>query len=462
MKREKFYVLVGVIAYIAILLVAYRDVLSLVFAYRGLRYVEPDPLTFWLHGLCAVLPCLFLPTRIVRPSVALVWSLYITVSIPSCFVPMLSFPAREELWLATSASISLCTVMMGLMYRFPLPQLRRSPSTPQIYYTVFIALFLSCMAIVVVDIGWSLRPPALADVYEARQAEMLSKHRGNILARYALPWQSKVLVPALFVVGLIRRNPLMLGVAFICQLAMYSTTGNKLFMITLIACAGLIWMARQNRRFAVILLLLVFGGTSLALYDYYEHGRYEALYMGVSRSVVTPGFLTGAYIDFFSRSPKMYLSHSILSPFIDNPYGMSPAYLIGYEYRSDSTISSNANLWADGYCNLGFLGLFIANLLAIWYFRVYDAITADVDKRLSVPMIWAGANALANMGIFTSLLTHGMGLTLALAWLCPDSLARFTRRRGRQSRSAPSTLTPRPLPSRGFIGPVSPGSRAPR
>jgi len=91
---------------------AYINWLSLVFGYYGFTYAVPPDRYLALAFVCSVLPSLWMPMEVTRPSQLGYWVLYLTVFIPSMIIPL--FVQLSELpSIALGNGISLEAVAGG-------------------------------------------------------------------------------------------------------------------------------------------------------------------------------------------------------------------------------------------------------------------------------------------------------------------------------------------------------------
>jgi hypothetical protein len=85
-------------------------------------------------------------------------------------------------------------------------------------------------------------------------------------------------------------------------------------------------------------------------------------------------------------------------------------------------MNADANIWADGFANFGYLGMLGATLaLGAWLWLV-DSSGRNRNARLIMLMVGVPGFVLANCGLLTSLGNHGLGFTLLLIYLLPRKL----------------------------------------
>jgi hypothetical protein len=92
---------------------------------------------------------------------------------------------------------------------------------------------------------------------------------------------------------------------------------------------------------------------------------------------------------------------------------------IGLIYFGSSNTDANANLWAQGFADLGVPGILGFTLLVAFAIWLYDSIAAKRNLELAVLLAAMPALALSNSAPTTVLITHG-GLAVAmLLYLTP-------------------------------------------
>lgn len=137
------------------------------------------------------------------------------------------------------------------------------------------------------------------------------------------------------------------------------------------------------------------------------------------RTIFTPGLNSAYYLDFFSNNPLAQLGHGLLRSFVNYPYDVPPSYLIGRRYFDSDQVSANANIWADVFANFGWVGVVVVTVGLAAIFFVYDSVSKRRDFRIATLMIALPAFSLSDTAFLTTLLTHGLGLSMMLVMLSP-------------------------------------------
>jgi hypothetical protein len=102
------------------------------------------------------------------------------------------------------------------------------------------------------------------------------------------------------------------------------------------------------------------------------------------------------------------------------PYSLNPPQLIGDVYFGSHEMSANANIWADGFANFGFIGILGVSLVLGLVLFLYDSLAARIEFPVACVLLVIPAITLANSALLTCLLTHGLGFALLVALFIPQ------------------------------------------
>src|SRR5258708_35819495 len=118
--RQRVLLISAVLGYVALFQWMYENYLYPTWDYFGFHYNQPLTSYIILAWILSVTPSLWMPIKLTRPSQLAYWVLYITVFIPSMFVPLYA-------GLDTPGAISLLLIalyagfaIMGSCYHLPL------------------------------------------------------------------------------------------------------------------------------------------------------------------------------------------------------------------------------------------------------------------------------------------------------------------------------------------------------
>lgn len=124
-----------------------------------------------------------------------------------------------------------------------------------------------------------------------------------------------------------------------------------------------------------------------------------------------------------NSNPKLFLlqrynqqhwSSSITASFVDYPYELNPAKLIGSYLGTDS--HANNSFLSTGYMHAGIPGVILYGILVGLLFRLIDSLSNKfVTPWVAVAVIIVPSQALlTSADLPTTLLTHGLGIALVI------------------------------------------------
>ncbi|MCH9684896.1 MAG: hypothetical protein K0V04_25900 [Deltaproteobacteria bacterium] len=414
--------LVGLAAvYVVLLQWTYVHDLHPRWAYMGLEHHAPAA---WVRGtlsVLAVVPALWMPRALGRPSQIGLWFLYLLVYVPSLLVPMESVGGPPGRWIGLGVMLLGC--MAGLCWSYVLPLGRRArmdaPEASPRFWLWFGVAAVGLHVAVVVKFGLPQSLPSWAEIYDVRAEFGDVARSGGRLGAYAVAWAANVINPVLIAWGVVRRRPgvVLLGVAG--QLLLFGITALKSVVLSAGLIAVVVFVMRDGgRRFGRWMLggataLLVLG----MLEAHFADGQLVAGVL-VRRTVVVPGQLMGLYVDYYAQHEHAWLGHSVLEGLVPHASAVAPPRLVGGQYFA-SVASANASVWADGYANFGGLGMAAATGLLAAVLWAYDRAAVGLPGALAAALFALPAFNLANSALLTSLLTHGVLLVIGVAALLP-------------------------------------------
>lgn len=408
--------LTGTIMYGAALVVAYTKLISPSFSYLGYTTKEASIISWVLLALIVGGLAMLLPIAIERPSQFSVWLLFLLVGVPS---PVLAnvmgrLPTVKILQFTLLLMASFVILNLAIRRRcYPntpfLPPLTRS-----MMLTVLVAVWVAGFTYLGLDLGFRINMVSLADVYDVRED---FGHRAGRIASYLVPWLGNAVNPAMALLGVWWRRWWVFAMAIFGQIALYGQTGLKTILFSIPAMAAVAVLLRWRRHASVLLIAVSLLVIVTSISDYLL-GSVVTSSMFVRRFLVTPGLLTAIYYEFFSINSHTYLSQSILGPWIKYPYTLSVPLEVG-TFWTRFAPSANANLFADGYANFGWIGMLVVSAMAGLLFRWYDRLSQGLPILVSCLLLVMPLVTLSNSALQTSLMTHGVGLVFVIVAVAP-------------------------------------------
>jgi hypothetical protein len=442
--RERV-LLVGVVAlYYAIFIWTYRVFISEIQDSWGFSLHEIPAGYQMLNWVMVLVPALWLPLRLERPSLLLFLLQYIVVFIPCTIVIYnASLPEFEP----SSVCVLLLTLFAALSiwqasYYIPLLKLRARPVSAPAFWSAFALLGLTLFGLVFGVLGANFRLTDLAHIYAVRfaAADLVTGAVGG-LAQHAQMILAGAVLPLLFAAGVTFRQRWLYVVATGVYFFLFGVAGNKsaILGVPILAMIAL-WMRAGPARAPVRLLL---GMTVLLLVPVLMSGDDErskfllSWYIALvhARIFAMQALITGQYYAFFQDHPYTFWSHVTgISAFVPYPYEIDVPRTIG-QYYYTVNVGTNGGMWpSDGIAALGLPGVLIIAIVATVILWVFDSIAARHNVRFVVVALGFIAISFTNIPLPTTIVSGGaLLLTLALYFMPTVATA--------QRRSVPERVT---------------------
>jgi hypothetical protein len=431
--RQRMLLVAGVIAYVALFQWMYENYLYPTWDYFGFHY-EPPPWPYLaLAWVLSVAPSLWMPMKLMRPSQLAYWVLYITVFIPSMFVPLyagLDAPREISLLMVT---LYAGLAIMGGSYRVPLLRLGPARISQQAFWKGF-ALIAGAFAIwMIVVFRGHMQFLSFNNIYDLRDIQ--NDVSEGTLVNYAFMLLTGAFNPFLMGYGLFHRRKWLFLAGVLGQLLVYSVGGTKGSILSIAFISGFYVLFRVGRQpFALKLVagtLALVGGLCLS----YVLAGYDpeplqwhsvVLFVILMRTFSSNGLMTAWYYNFFQSNPYTFYSHVRgVNWLVHFPYERTAALEIGSVYMGGNDADPTAHFWAiDGIGALGLPGVLLISAFCALVFWALDSAAQKQDPRQAALVTCYAAYNIANISIFTSLYSGGLAiLILALFLLPPQATA---------------------------------------
>jgi len=425
--RSRISVVLTCALYVVVFVLVYKRVVVPVWGYEGFhsRTTATRAAAAWV---LAVLPSLWMPIKLKRPSQTVYWLLYLLVLVPACLVPIYALEDQSSGPLLFAVCLVTVYAFTGMIYRLPLLPLPRVHLESYEFSVILALLSVTFYALLVSSFGFQFHYVSFKDTYSVRGQFKNTVDQAPTLVAYAIGWQAWVINPLVMAMGLRSRRISWVLAGAMGQFAIYSITAFRAMLFSAGLLLYLLFAMRSSKAFGTRLAATwtaIFAGAGAL--QFFGYSLIPALLVAV-RMTALPGLLTGYYYEFFSSHAKVHLGHSILRSLVDYPYAVEPPYLIGFLYFHNASNDANANLWADAYANFGYPGIICFTLLLAIVLWLYDSMAVGRDKRVAVLLIGLPAFSLANGALLTTLLSNGMGLAMLLMYLMPPVRHESSRR----------------------------------
>lgn len=443
-SRARILVVAGILAYVACFQWMYVNYLYPFWDYFGFDYNFPGRGFVGLAWLLAVVPSFWMPIQLARPSQLAYWVLYIAVFIPSMFVPLfagLNTPKDvRHFMLVLFAGLALT----GGSYLFPLLRLPLFRIPEGFFWKIFALLAAALTLWMVVVFRHHVQLVSFLNVYDLR--DVTSDVAEGTQVNYAFMLLTGAINPFLMGCGLYYKRswPFLAGAAG--QLLIYAVGGTKGSVLSIVFISAFALLFRVGRAaFALkmtggALALLVLACLSFRLSGY-EPGPWLtiALFVILMRTLSIGGLVSAQYYDFFQQNPLTHYSHiKGVNWVLPYPYQYPIGQEIGLAYAGTANLDASAHFWAtDGMGGLGLPGILVMSVFCAAVFWALDSVSQRHDPRLAALVTTYAAYNIANISLFTSLLSGGLALLILLLYLMPPmKRASFDTIRGRPQHAS--------------------------
>lgn len=424
-RRARVCLVAGVIAFVGLFQLVYLIWLYPVFGYYGFNNIDPTWRYLLIAWIFSIFPALWMPIKLTRPSQLIYWVLYLTVFIPSMFVPLYNGLEGTSETLMLMATLFLGLAIVGLTYLCPVIPFQSRGLSRSGFWKMFRVLALGLVLWVMATFRGHLHIVSFWDVYDLRfAADDLME---GSLVHYAVMWLSAVIGPFFLALGLHQKRPFIFLAGVSTEMLVYSATAAKsaLLSIPIVLLFYFVLRCRQTLfgiKFTGGCVLLF---VSLFLVRSLDNGLVTwALSLVLMRTFGNSGLMTSWYSDFFQRNPVTHYSHvtgvNWIWPYAyANPLGIE----VGSYYSGDPTLDANAHFWAtDGLAAWGLPGILLVSALCALVFQFLDSAAQKHDVRFTAILVSFAAINLANVSLFTTLLSGGLGMLMAVLIAMPREI----------------------------------------
>ena len=407
-------------AFIAALEVVYAFFMAPRFGYLGYDYHEPDRAWMLASFLMLLTVSFCLPYRPERFSGYAVWFLYASLLVPISTVPLYGSTRTASDSFFFSLFCSAVWAGVALSVRRPagqyFPITRRGSHA--LWATVIVLSTVTYVYLANV-FGITFNVMSVFDIADTRLY-----YRDDLLPTvpflgYLIANQGNVINPFLMAYGTVRKRWLLVGLGAVGQLVLYSTGGFKTVLLSIPLCILLALFMRKRKSIlgaAIVASVAVLSWVSMAIDSLASIGVVDVL---VARVFMVAGYLMPMYRDAYATEQWALWDYSFLGPFVTTPYTVSPGFYVSIMSLNRRDVQMNGSLFADGYANLGLLGIVIEAAFLVLLLRFTDSSSRGLPIGLVVATGLLPVFTLGNVSSFTALLSSGFGLMFLLFALYP-------------------------------------------
>jgi hypothetical protein len=448
--KPRALLVLGVLTYVAVFQWMYENYLYPNWDYAVFHYYVPPGVYLLLSWILSVTPSFWMPVELTRPSQLTYWVLYITVFIPSMFIPLyagLDAPGEISLLMVT---LYLGFAIMGVCYRLPLVRLSAIQISRRAFWKGFGSIAAALAIWMIVVFRGHMQFLSFNNIYDLRDVQ--NDLSDGTLVNYAFMLLSGAFNPFLMGWGLFHQRKGLFLAGVLGQLLIYGVGGTKGSILSIVFVSGFYFLLKLGRHpFALKLVsgtLALVGGLCISyVFAGYDPAplqlHWVALSVVLMRTFGVNGLMTAWYYNFFQTNPHTFYSHVRgVSWFVHFPYERTAAQEIGSVYVGGNDADPTAHFWAiDGIGALGLPGVLLISAFCALVFWVLDLAAQKHDPRLGALVTCYAAYNIANISIFTSLYSGGLAILIFALYLMPaEAVARWKepeRGANREAHRAP-------------------------
>lgn len=400
------------------------------FGYLGFENSGPN----WTLAIVFLVPYILcarrLPASWERPSAIVYWMLFVVVVASVHVMPIFLKDFGTSTWIMVG-SIDVAFWLLGGLYSVRLAKIPRPPISPRLFWWSFAGIWLGLLVMVIAFYGVKSQLPSLEKIYTLREEYRTQLAQVPMIARYAVTWLGNVFAPIALARGLVTRRWLWAAAALLTELLLVSITGFKQLMFSWALVVVVVIFVRFTdvKKIGSRIAPIVASGLVLLTAFEWVRNTYSISSIVVRRLVLTAGLNTQYFFEFYTWHDQAHLGYGLFSKFVDYPYDLTPAFLIGSFYYGNWRTSANANIWADGYANFGVVGVLVFTAILAVVLYVADSVSARLPLGIGVAALAVLSFSLSNTALLTVLLTHGLLLVVAVLYFMPEE-AEGDQRRG--------------------------------
>lgn len=427
--NARFFLILGVVAYISAFLFSYEQWVAPRYAGWGLSYREVPAGYILISWALCLISALWMPRDLTRPSQLLFYIQYFVIFIPTSFI--LYHSGRpglppEEVLIIILALFSGLTILQA-SYKLPLLDIKRDGLSARVFWRVFWCVAVGLAVYLLSVFGSRFQLADFKGIYDVRRASSeIVAASGSTFVGYAQMWLSGFILPFLFSVGVFRRRWGFVVTAAAGYLYLLGIGGSKSTMLAVVYLSAIYFLVRSGGKNAGVKIAICFAGLLLfpAAFALTESagGAIDTWYVAIihTRIFNIPQLSIGQYYSFFENHPLTYGSHiSGINQFITYPYDMDMPRTIG-KYFYHAELTANVNMWAqDGIASFGLMGIPIVSAIAAVVFWFFDSIAKLHDVRFVTVTLGNIALIFANGSLFTTIISGGLFLLIVTLYFYP-------------------------------------------
>lgn len=388
-------IFVSYLIYLVTLLLCYINITVVEWDYYGFLMNDTSLYKLFLFMIPSLLP-LIVFKKYKAPSDFAMLTLWLTVLTGSSIV----MPQVVQKELTTTIQwlylVSFCLIGMTIICRKYYNQLitekKNQFSTtniPKLVVPIFLiyGVSLSFYTLITLNFRFDI---SLETVYDRRLLARILVPDRSVFA-YALVLQQTVVIPFICLIAASKRSLLLLLASIFFASTTFALTGQKSMVFQIIITYIAYLLFKKNRSLSLAYITIIMSILCLSAFlEFKFFNTTDTHNYLIRREVFIPGLLSSNYLDYFDETNFQYFKES-LTRFGVEQKELPIGRLIGLMYFQDATTNANANIFANGYANLGFSGVILSAALGILVLCAINYLSMRVEHELScITCLWCG------------------------------------------------------------------------
>lgn len=224
----------------------------------------------------------------------------------------------------------------------------------------------------------------------------------------------KILNPLMIAISVKEKNYARIIISVLMQGYIYTVTGFKTFLFIIPVVLFVVLISDKNY-FKNILRGFTYGTFGAYLVYLFTQMIYIPALIH-NRVLFFPAQIKYSYLDFFARNEFVNFSQSTIGGVfnISNVYEKTVPNIIGQVYFDKEAMHANTGYLADGYANLGILGMFLVAIVLGLILNYLNYTCERHSMKYVLAVIILFAVSLNDGALMTSLFSGGLGFAILL------------------------------------------------
>lgn len=400
---------------------SYAHTESVIFLYQGYEYHPTSFFYYLIAYITALLPALTLPIRIEKPSQAAIILLYVTWYIPIIFVPLNFIKTLQGIWMMSVTAV-LCFWLLRLVLRLKIPKIRPIRFSNRSFDLL---LLFSCLVLTFIVAAMNhFKLDLSIDVGYTRRLAARDAIGEGAFAGYAMNWLAGSIAPMAIAYGMAAKKKILVIAGTIGLVAIFSFTGQKLAIATVIMLLVMLWMMRRFRSNYGLLLVTGFALLiSLCSYSWLAKGNMLPSESFTRRVVAFKGVSSVYYWQLFINDP-VYMRDSALMKILGLPPEPAKSYRVGEEFLGRDDANYDASAWASAFGDFGYAGMLMVTVVIGLFIKLLDHYSSYGNRDVNCLMASYMIGIWGDQALQTSMLSSGIIISIVILYLLSGTKAR--------------------------------------